>query len=130
MKPFCWKQALRQLFLFYHVFVSGLGPLPTSASFEIFFALNIAFLIYREAQLWENLSKKKKHFCPQHPEFWPCTQCTSDSSHCWQQWVCQFPVSLSIRGIIRASPTFAEGNCLENNVTINKKMERLFSLKN
>lgn len=40
-------------------------------------------------------------------------------SHCWQQWVCQFPVSLSIRGIIRASPTSArEGNYLETYVAI------------
>jgi len=40
-------------------------------------------------------------------------------SHCWQQWVCQFPVSLSIRGIIRASPTSArEGNYLETYAAI------------
>lgn len=64
VKPFCWKQALRQLFLFYDVFVSGLGPFPTSASFEIFFALNIAFLVYREAQLREHLSKKKAFLSP------------------------------------------------------------------
>lgn len=129
VKRFCWKRALRQLCLFYDVFVSGLGPLSTSASFEIFFALNIAFLIYREAELQEHPSKKK-HFCPQHPEFWPCTQFASDSSHCWQQWVCQFPVSVSIRGIIKASPTSAKGNYFENYVVINEKMEGIFSFKN
>lgn len=57
MKPFSWKQALRQLFLFYDVFLSGLGPLSTSASFEDFFPLNVAFLLHREAEPWEHQQK-------------------------------------------------------------------------
>lgn len=43
----------------------------------------------------------------------------SSTSHCWQQWVCQLPVSLSVRSIIRASPTFVgEGNYSETYVAI------------
>lgn len=40
-------------------------------------------------------------------------------SPCWQQWVCQFPVSLSVRGIVRASSTSGrEGNYFETYVAI------------
>lgn len=52
------EKALRQLFLFYDVFLSGLGPMPTSASFEGFFSLWTLHSCFTGKQSHGSTSKK------------------------------------------------------------------------